>query len=64
MSMANAPLIPGIWSLAPTSTIARLRLKRAATESLSPKTITEGHNVQPGTKQGQPGKRQGQPGTK
>ena len=29
----NPPWIPGIWSLAPTSTMARLRLQRAATES-------------------------------
>ena len=39
----NPPLIPGIWSLAPTSTMARLRLQRAASESSRPtKTITEG----------------------
>ena len=35
--------ISGIWSLAPTSTMTRLRLQRAATESSRPtKTITEG----------------------
>ena len=39
----NSPLIPVIWSLAPTSTMARLRLQRAATESSCPtKSLTEG----------------------
>ena len=33
---SNPPLIPDIWSLAPTSTMARLRLQRAATESSCP----------------------------
>ena len=38
----NPPFISGIWSLAPTSTMARLRLQRAATKSSLPvKTITE-----------------------
>ena len=32
----NAPLIPSIWSLAPTSTMSRLRLQRAASESSCP----------------------------
>ena len=60
---SNPPLIPGIWSLAPTSTMVRLRLQRAATESYCP-TITGTIEVQPGTKQRQPATRQGQPGTK
>ena len=42
----NPPLIPGIWSLAPTSTMVRLRLQRAAAESSHPtKTITEGQKM-------------------
>ena len=44
--------------------MTKLRLQRAATESSCPtKTITEGKDVQQGTKQGQPGTKQGQPGT-
>ena len=39
----NPPFISGIWSLALTSTMVRLRLQRAATASSCPtKTITEG----------------------
>ena len=59
-------MIPGIWSLAPTSTLARLRLQRAATESTCPtKTLTEGQKrCSQGQNQGQPGTKQGQPGTK
>ena len=39
----NPPFISGIWSLALTSTMTRLRLQRVATESSCPtKTITEG----------------------
>ena len=59
----NSPLIPGIWTVAPTSTMVRLRLQSSATESSCPaKRGTK--EVKPGTKQGQPGTRQGQPGTK
>ena len=60
---SNLPLILGIWSLAPTSSMAGLRLQRAATES-SCLTKRGTKEVQPGTKQGQPGTKQGQPGTK
>ena len=59
----NPSLIPDIWSLAPTSTIVRLRLQRAATESSCPTKIGT-KEVHPGTKQGQAGTRQGQPRTK
>ena len=60
---SNPPFIPGFWSLAPTSTMVRLRLQRAATESSSP-TKKGTKEVQPGTKQGKPETKQGQPGTK
>ena len=60
---SNPPLIPGIWSLAPTSTVVGLRLQRAATE-LSCLTKRGTKEVHPGTKPGQPGTRQGQPVTK
>ena len=59
----NPPLIPGIWSLAPTSTMVRRRLQRAATV-LSCLTKRGTREVQPGTKHGQPGTKQGQPGIK
>ena len=67
---SNPHMIPGIWSVAPISTMVRLRLKRAATEpSCSTKKGTnevqpETKQVHPGTKQGQPGTKQRQPGTK
>ena len=32
----NPPFIPGIWSLAPTSTMIRLRLQKWATKSSCP----------------------------
>ena len=60
---SNPPLIPGICTVAPTSTMVRLRLQRAATKSSCPKKRGT-KEVQPGTKQGQPGTKQGQPGTK
>ena len=60
----NPPLIPGIWSLDPTSTMVRLRLQKVATDSSCQKKKKGIKGVQPGTKQGQPGTRQGQPGTK
>ena len=63
LSSSNPPLIPVIWSVAPTSTMVRLRLQRAASESSCP-TKRGAKEVQPGTKQGQPGTKQGQPGTK
>ena len=33
---SNPPLIPGIWTVAPTSTMVRLRLQRAETKSSCP----------------------------
>ena len=36
---SNPPLIPGIWTVAPTLTMVRLRLQRAATESSCPTKI-------------------------
>ena len=68
----NHPFISGIWGLALTSTITRLRLQRAATESSHPQKKTGGTKEvqqwttqgQPGTRHGQPGTNQGQPGTK
>ena len=60
---SNPPLIPGICTVAPTSTMVRLRLQRAATKSSCP-TKRGTKEVQPGTKQGQAGTKQGQPGTK
>ena len=60
---SNPPLIPGIWTVVPTSTMVRLRLQRAATKS-SCLTKRGTKEVQPGTKQGQPGTKQGQLGTK
>ena len=51
---SNPPLIPGICTVAPISTMVRLRLQRAATESSCP-TKRGTKEVQPGTKQGQLG---------
>ena len=55
----NPHLVPGIWSLAPASSMVRLRLRGAATESSCPTCvkprITQGQQGIPGTAGGRAG---------